>query len=72
MEKLPEGKQPALRVVLMSGYDEERANRELDGLRPEAFLHKPFTPSMLLRAVSAVLEAADGGGRAQDAQRSGA
>jgi CheY-like chemotaxis protein len=48
---------PSLRVVLMSGYDEERANAELDGVRPDAFLHKPFTPARLLEALGRVVDA---------------
>jgi len=43
---------PELRVVLMSGYDEEAAMSELGSLRPDAFLHKPFPLQDLLRSVS--------------------
>ena len=47
---------PALRVLYMSGYRDN--STALAGVLPAAFLHKPFTPDTLLGKVREVLDAA--------------
>ena len=40
-----------VRIVLSSGYVEEDATRDIDKRDLAGFVHKPYTPSDLLRAV---------------------
>ena len=40
-----------VRIVLSSGYAEEDATREFDEQDLAGFVHKPYTPSDLLRIV---------------------
>ena len=47
---------PDLPVVLMSGYDEDRATRRFGDRRPGDFLQKPFLPTALLAVVRDALE----------------
>ncbi len=47
---------PALRILYMSGYRDN--STALAGVLPVAFLHKPFTPEILLNKVREVLDAA--------------
>ena len=47
---------PGLRVVLTSGYSQERLLRETEGVPATDFLHKPFSASALARAVRGVLD----------------
>jgi two-component system cell cycle sensor histidine kinase/response regulator CckA len=47
---------PEAKVVLVSGYSEERVASELAGRGPSGFLKKPFTPEALLARVREVLE----------------
>jgi CheY-like chemotaxis protein len=54
-KKLAE-RNPALRILYMSGYRDNSA--VLAGELPPAFLHKPFTPDTLLNKVREVLDAA--------------
>ncbi|MBZ5622845.1 MAG: PAS domain S-box protein [Acidobacteriia bacterium] len=49
-------KSPALKVLYMSGY-RDNANGGAGGEPPRAFLHKPFTPDILLAKVREVLDA---------------
>jgi two-component system cell cycle sensor histidine kinase/response regulator CckA len=46
---------PGLKILYMSGY---RDNAAAPGESPKAFLHKPFTPDVLLTKVREVLDAA--------------
>ncbi|RMH18008.1 MAG: response regulator [Acidobacteria bacterium] len=48
---------PAVRVILASGYSEEEATRHLTGLEPAGFLKKPFRASELMRIVDRVVGA---------------
>jgi two-component system cell cycle sensor histidine kinase/response regulator CckA len=45
-----------LRVILTSGYSQERLLRETEGIPATDFLHKPFSASALARAVRGVLD----------------
>ncbi|MHB8836185.1 MAG: hybrid sensor histidine kinase/response regulator [Candidatus Methylomirabilia bacterium] len=47
---------PALRVILASGYSQERLLRETEEVPPTDFLHKPFSASLLARTVRQVLD----------------
>ena len=47
---------PDAKIVLMSGYSEERVASELASRGPSGFLKKPFTPEALLARVREVLE----------------
>jgi len=47
---------PALRVILTSGYSQERLLREAEDVPPTDFLHKPFSASALSRTVRQVLD----------------
>ena len=47
---------PAVPVILMSGFDESEVSRRFHGLRPASFLQKPFTAERLASAVAAVLK----------------
>jgi two-component system cell cycle sensor histidine kinase/response regulator CckA len=49
---------PELKILLMSGYAEDLADREL-GAVPHGFIAKPFTPEELLGKVRLVLDALD-------------
>ena len=49
---------PDLRVLFMSGYNEDSILRTSVGEAREAFLPKPFTPERLLEAVRSVLDGA--------------
>ena len=49
---------PKSRVLFMSGYTDDAIVRAGIGEKDIAFLEKPFTPQMLTRKVSEVLEAA--------------
>ncbi len=53
------GQEP--RVLFMSGYTMDAANRQSLLAESEAFLEKPFTPERLVRKVTAVLSQAAGG-----------
>ncbi|MBX0328945.1 GAF domain-containing protein [Oscillochloris sp. ZM17-4] len=46
---------PAVPVVLMSGYTIEDLNQQLHSLRPDAFLQKPFSPDDLLARIGGAL-----------------
>ncbi|MBC8077726.1 MAG: PAS domain S-box protein [Chloroflexales bacterium] len=46
---------PDLRVMMMSGYSEAEALREISGQRPAGFLHKPFTLATLRAALYTLL-----------------
>jgi two-component system cell cycle sensor histidine kinase/response regulator CckA len=46
---------PELRILVVSGYRESDALRELAGQRVEGFLQKPFSPGELLERVDAVV-----------------
>jgi two-component system cell cycle sensor histidine kinase/response regulator CckA len=50
------GRMPALKILYMSGYRDNAAGDA--GEAPRAFLHKPFTPDVLLTKVREVLDAA--------------
>ena len=47
---------PDAKIVLVSGYSEERVTAELASRGPSGFLKKPFTPESLLARVREVLE----------------
>jgi len=47
---------PEVKVVLVSGYSEGEAVETLHGLRPAAFLQKPFSLQILTRILETVLE----------------
>jgi PAS domain S-box-containing protein len=49
---------PRLKCLLVSGYSEEAALHDHDGIDDVSFLHKPFTPDRLLRAVAETLQPA--------------
>ena len=49
--------QPDLRVILMSGYDEENALGRLAGERGVAFIHKPFVYDTLIAKLHEVMRA---------------
>jgi len=48
------GLAPEVRVVLCSGYNEQDVSTRLDGLKPAAFLRKPYQPSELVDRLRAV------------------
>ena len=48
---------PALKILYMSGY---RDNTSVPTGQPRPFLHKPFTPEILLRKIREVLDTSDG------------
>ena len=45
---------PAVKVILCSGYDEQDVNSRSGPISPSAFLRKPFTISDLVRSFSAI------------------
>ena len=47
---------PDAKIILVSGYSEERVAEELAGRGPSGFLKKPFAPETLLARVREVLE----------------
>ena len=47
---------PAVRVLMTSGYTEQDAARALGGENQAEFIQKPFTPSVLLRRIREILE----------------
>jgi PAS domain S-box-containing protein len=47
---------PAARVILSSGYNATDASHCVAGIRPDAFLEKPYTPDTLLDSIRKVLE----------------
>jgi DNA-binding NarL/FixJ family response regulator len=47
---------PDAKIVLVSGYSEERVAEELATRNPSGFLKKPFMPEALLARVREVLE----------------
>jgi hypothetical protein len=47
-------KAPALKVLYMSGYRDNTSGAS--GQAPRAFLHKPFTPEILLTKIREVLD----------------
>ena len=51
---------PALPILLMSGYDEGEVAQRFVGNDLTAFVHKPFTPAALLQAVRTSLRASTG------------
>jgi CheY-like chemotaxis protein len=51
---------PALPILLMSGYDEGEVAQRFVGNDLTAFVHKPFTPAALLQAVRTTLRARTG------------
>jgi two-component SAPR family response regulator len=48
------GRTPGLKILYMSGYRENAFGA--NGEAPRAFLHKPFTPDILLGKVREVLD----------------
>jgi CheY-like chemotaxis protein len=46
---------PEARVILMSGHSAGRVADQLQGLRSEAFIQKPFSSTDLVRTLRAVL-----------------
>ncbi|KAB8333774.1 response regulator [Scytonema tolypothrichoides VB-61278] len=48
---------PHLPIVLMSGYNEQEALRDLDAAAQVYFLHKPFSPQELRQVIRHALEA---------------
>jgi DNA-binding response OmpR family regulator len=48
---------PDVRIVLISGYSQDRAGVRVANPARAAFLQKPFLPSTLLEAVRALLDA---------------
>jgi PAS domain S-box-containing protein len=48
--------QPDARIMLMSGYSEEHAAWHFIGKGLDAFLHKPFEPSVLLEKVRRIID----------------
>jgi two-component system, cell cycle sensor histidine kinase and response regulator CckA len=50
-------KVPGLKILYMSGYRDNAIGSGLPGEMPRAFLHKPFTPDILLSKVREVLDA---------------
>ena len=56
---------PDARVVVVSGYSEERAVAELAGSELAGFLKKPFLPETLLHCVRGALERDGARGRDQ-------
>ena len=46
---------PSLKILYMSGYRDNTATPT--GQAPQAFLHKPFTPEILLNKIREVLDA---------------
>jgi CheY-like chemotaxis protein len=58
---------PSIPVILSSGFTEEQAMERLSGAEVEAFLHKPYRPSALLRLIESLL--GDDGASGRDRQR---
>jgi len=44
--------EPAIKVIAVSGLDQEDKRPELTGLHVTEMLSKPFTPTLLLRAIA--------------------
>jgi PAS domain S-box-containing protein len=53
-----EGRTPGLKILYMSGYRDNEIG-DAPGISPRAFLHKPFTPDVLLEKVREVLDAGE-------------
>ena len=51
-------KRPDAKIVLVSGYSEDRVSADLSGRRLAGILKKPFSPEKLLERIREVLEAA--------------
>jgi FixJ family two-component response regulator len=51
---------PAVRLILMSGYPFDTTKLLDDGRDRMAFLHKPFTPAMLAETVDRMIGSATG------------
>jgi PAS domain S-box-containing protein len=51
---------PGVRIVLMSGFSEQRAARAFGDQKIDGFLQKPFLPAKLLSVVRAALERSPG------------
>jgi PAS domain S-box-containing protein len=51
---------PDVRVIVTSGYNEERAVERFGGKRVAGFIQKPYTPRQLAEKVKRVLEAGEG------------
>ena len=49
-------RKPDAKIVLVSGYSQERVTAELANHGPSVFLKKPFLPETLLARVRQVLE----------------
>jgi DNA-binding NtrC family response regulator len=49
------GIQPEVKIVLISGYSQDRASGRRAGSERAAFLQKPFLPGTLVATVSALL-----------------
>ncbi|RMH17167.1 MAG: response regulator, partial [Acidobacteria bacterium] len=47
---------PRARIILMTGYDEQRARQHFDGEGLAAFIQKPFNPAQLIEVLRRVLE----------------
>jgi two-component system cell cycle sensor histidine kinase/response regulator CckA len=47
---------PGLRVMYVSGYTGSQSSWRIEDTRRQRFLHKPFSPSVLLRAVRELLD----------------
>jgi DNA-binding NarL/FixJ family response regulator len=46
---------PEVRVILASGYSEGETIEALHGLRPAAFIQKPFSYQVLIRVLEKVI-----------------
>ena len=46
---------PAAKVIVASGFIEERASEQFEAAKPAAFLHKPFTTDALIERIGGVL-----------------
>ncbi len=49
-----------LTFVMVTGYDRDEVHQQLARIRPEGFLLKPVTPSMLLNVINEALESKSG------------
>lgn len=47
---------PAVKILLMSGYSQKRARKRLEGEGLAGFLHKPFRPDELVHLLRTILE----------------
>jgi DNA-binding NtrC family response regulator len=47
---------PAVKVILISGFSEQRAERLFADQKPNAFLQKPFTLSRLMQELVRCLD----------------